>query len=81
VSPRETFDRMQAFSPFTAEANLTGRPSVSLPLYWTSGGLPIGMMLTGRWGQEGTLLSLGAQIEDSRHLTRQTGADRHLTAA
>src|SRR5262249_11241626 len=49
VSPRETLDRMRAFSPFTTEASLTGRPSMSLPLYWTSGGLPIGMMLTGRW--------------------------------
>jgi amidase len=71
---------MRAFSPYVTEANLTGRPSITLPLYWTSAGLPIGMMLTGHWGQEGTLLALGTQIEASRYLSRRMAA-QHLTAA
>jgi amidase len=80
VAPPETFERMRAFSPYVTEANLTGRPSITLPLYWTSAGLPIGMMLTGHWGQEGTLLALGTQIEASRYLSRRMAA-QHLTAA
>ncbi|MFO7251697.1 MAG: amidase [Actinomycetes bacterium] len=73
VGPAETFARMKAFSPFAAEANLTGRPSVTLPLYRSAGGLPIGVMLTGRWGEEGTLLSLCAQIEASRGVAQESG--------
>ncbi|GGM79708.1 amidase [Thermopolyspora flexuosa] len=73
VGPAETFARMKAFSPFAAEANLTGRPSVTLPLYWSAEGLPIGMMLTGRWGEEGTLLSLCAQLEASRGVAQASG--------
>jgi amidase len=72
VGPAETFERMKAFAPFTAEANLTGRPSVTLPLHWSGDGLPIGVMLTGRWGEEGTLLSLCAQIEAGRGIRQES---------
>jgi len=71
VSPAETFERMKAFSPFAAEANLTGRPSVTLPLHWSAEGLPLGLMLTGRWGEEGTLLALCAQIEAGRGISHE----------
>ena len=46
--PREQFDRAAAFTPFTAVFNVTGQPAVSLPLYWTDDGLPIGSSLWGR---------------------------------
>jgi len=46
---------------------------VTLPLYRSAGGLPIGVMLTGRWGEEGTLLSLCAQIEASRGVAQESG--------
>jgi len=71
VGPAETFERMKAFSPFAAEANLTGRPSVTLPLHWSAEGLPLGLMLTGRWGEEGTLLALCAQIEAGRGVAHE----------
>jgi amidase len=51
---------------FTAFGNITGLPSVSLPLHWTEQGLPVGVMLTGGPWQDGALLSLAAQLEMAR---------------
>jgi len=64
--PAENFERQKRFAPFTAIYNVTGQPAVSLPLYWTSDGLPVGVMLGGRIGEESTLISLSAQLEDAR---------------
>lgn len=51
------------YSPFTALANQTGVPAMSLPLAHDADGLPIGIMVTGRYGAESTLFSLAAQVE------------------
>jgi len=60
------FDRMTEFTPFASLFNITGQPSVNVPLHWSSEGLPIGVMLSGRPGGEPTLLSLSAQLEAVR---------------
>jgi amidase len=65
VDPAENFERQKRFTPFTAAYNLSGQPAVNLPLHWNSGGLPIGVMLAGRIGDEGTLISLSAQLEQA----------------
>ena len=51
------------YSPFTALCNQTGQPAMSLPLGWSSTGLPIGVMIAGRYGAEGLLYRLAGQIE------------------
>jgi amidase len=51
---------------FAAYGNITGLPSISLPLYWTDAGLPVGTMLTGAPFDEATLVRLGAQLEAAR---------------
>ena len=51
------------FMAFAPLANITGQPSMSVPLDWNDDGLPIGSMLTGRWGDEATLFRLAAQLE------------------
>jgi amidase len=66
VEPAENFIRQTQFTPWTALFNLSGQPSVSVPLYWNDAGLPIGTMLSGRMGSEGTLISLSAQLEAAR---------------
>jgi amidase len=66
VDPPENFERQKRFTPYTALYNVTGQPAVSLPLYWNSAGLPIGVMLGGRMGGEATLISLSAQVEAAR---------------
>jgi amidase len=66
VDPAENFERQKRFTPFTAIYNTSGLPAVSVPLHWTAEGLPIGVMLAGRMGDEATLISLSAQLEDAR---------------
>jgi len=63
VEPAENFTRQIRFAQWTAIYNLTGQPAVSVPLHWTAEGLPIGIMLAGRMGDETTLISLSAQLE------------------
>jgi amidase len=63
VDPAENFERQKRFTPFTAAYNLSGQPAVNLPLHWNADGLPIGVMLAGRIGDEATLISLSAQLE------------------
>jgi amidase len=66
VDPAENFERQKRFTPFTAIYNTSGLPAVSVPLHWTAEGLPIGVMLAGRMGDEATLISLSAQLEEAR---------------
>jgi amidase len=51
---------------FTVMANMTGLPSMSVPLHWTEAGLPLGMQFTGRMCDEETLYSLAGQLEQAR---------------
>jgi amidase len=66
VSPEENFERQKRFTPWTALYNFSGQPAVSVPLHWNEAGLPIGVMLAGRMGEEATLISLSAQLEAAR---------------
>jgi amidase len=62
----EDFERQKRYAAFTALFNVTGQPAVSVPLYWTPDGLPIGTMLVGRPADETTLIGLSAQLEAAR---------------
>ncbi|MBV9854725.1 MAG: amidase [Streptosporangiaceae bacterium] len=66
VEPAENFERQKRFTPFTAAYNVSGQPAVNVPLYWNADNLPVGVMLAGRTGEEGTLISLSAQLEHAR---------------
>ncbi|HSO99691.1 MAG TPA: amidase [Solirubrobacteraceae bacterium] len=52
--------------PYTQLANLTGRPAMSVPLYWTAQGLPLGVQFVAPLGGEGRLIRLAAQLERAR---------------
>ncbi len=62
----EYWRRVFTFSPFTVWFNLTGQPALMLPLGRTASGFPVAVQLAGRYGEEGTILSLGAQLEKAR---------------
>ena len=47
-------------------ANLTGCPAMSVPLSWNRDGLPIGLHLMARFGDEATLFRLAGQLEHAR---------------
>jgi amidase len=58
------FDRRQRITfGFTPPFNMTGQPSLSLPLGQSRDELPIGMMFTARYADDATLLRLAAQLE------------------
>ncbi|MDF1781659.1 MAG: amidase [Alcanivoracaceae bacterium] len=52
-------------TPYTQFANVTGVPAMSVPLHWCDNGLPLGVQFVGGHGDEGKLLSLAAQLEES----------------
>ncbi|MBP5980504.1 MAG: amidase [Halomonas sp.] len=50
-------------TPFTQLANLTGQPAMSVPLHITTNGLPVGVQVIGRFGEDKQLLQLAAELE------------------
>lgn len=56
-------DGVFGYSPFTASFNATGQPAASVPLHWTRDGLPVGVHLAGRFGEDEKLMSLCADLE------------------
>ena len=55
----DTFDVI----PTTPLFNMPGQAAMSVPLYWSKAGLPIGMHFSAKVGDEGLLLRLAAQLE------------------
>lgn len=51
------------YTTFLAIINASGQPAVSLPTHWNAEGLPIGVQLIGRFGDEAGILRLAAQLE------------------
>lgn len=50
-------------TPFGMQANLTGQPSISLPVHLTKEGLPLGVQITAPKGKENWLLAIGRDME------------------
>jgi|CZKG01.1.fsa_nt_gi amidase len=65
LPPAEAFADAAQLGAFTALANITGQPAISLPLGLTTDGLPIGVQLAGALFTEGELLAVARQLEDA----------------
>mgnify|MGYP003324082986 FL=1 len=70
MAPDINFDtlleRSLNFITFTPLANVTGDPAISLPMHWSSTGLPIGTHLHANYGNEEQLLELSLQLEEAK---------------
>lgn len=66
LSLDEIIHAFHSYCPFTALFNATGQPAMSVPLYWTDDGLPLGSHFAGRFGEENLLFMLAAQLERER---------------
>jgi amidase len=53
-------------TPNTQLFNQTGQPAMSVPLFQSSAGLPIGVQFSARFGDEATLFRLASQLEQVR---------------
>lgn len=54
------------FIPWTPVYNASGHPAMSVPLHWNDEGLPVGVHLVGRFGDEAALFRLAGQLERAR---------------
>ncbi len=59
----QLMDKSLMFTHWPAIQNVSGQPSIALPVHVTSAGLPLGIQAAGRPGDEETLLSFAAQME------------------
>jgi amidase len=50
-------------SRFEVPANVSGQPSLSLPLHHAADGMPLGVLLTAAYGREDVLVRVAAQLE------------------
>jgi amidase len=62
----ELAERSLGYISFTVITNMTGQPSMSVPLHWSPDGLPIGVMFAAKLGDEATLFRLAGQLEQAR---------------
>ena len=77
-----TMEPVFAAAPFTMVANVTGQPSMSLPLHWTDDGLPMGLLFTASGiGDEALEITLSDPADPSRVLVRRSMRQMALSAS
>jgi amidase len=59
-------ERLAGFADYTTVHNIVGAPAMSVPLHWTSDGLPVGMQFAARVGSERVLFELAYELEEAR---------------
>jgi len=76
ISFDEMLQRNKGYVSYTTVFNISGNPAMSVPLFWTDDGLPIGSHFAAGMGREGTLLALAYELEQAR-----PWKDRHPPAS
>jgi amidase len=65
-SRAELVARTERAVVYTPIHNIAGCPAMSVPLHWTSDGVPIGIHFAARPGREAVLLALAYELEQAR---------------
>ena len=52
------------YSPFCATFNASGQPAATVPMHWTTNGLPVGVHFASAFGEDATLIALCAELEE-----------------
>lgn len=63
LSPEETFEKVTHWVMPSPPLNATGQPVMAVPTGFADSGLPLGVQLVGRPGDESTLITLAAHLE------------------
>ncbi|MFM8303786.1 MAG: amidase [Actinomycetota bacterium] len=66
ADPVHALTRALPYAVFTAPFNVTGQPAVSLPLWWTDDGIPVGVQLVADQYRDDLLIRVAAQLEADR---------------
>lgn len=59
-------ERLGGYVDYTVLHNIVGAPAMSVPLWWTPGGIPVGLQFAARVGDERTLFELAYELEQAR---------------
>jgi amidase len=62
----ELLPRLGQLTRYTMPFDVTGQPAISLPLHWSSAGLPIGIQLVAATAREDLLIRVASQLEAAR---------------
>jgi amidase len=62
----KTAEKIFGWIPYAPLANITGQPSMTVPLHWSTDNLPVGTMFTARLNDEATLFKLASQLEKAQ---------------
>ena len=65
AAPDKLDDFTKRLAGYTAPASLAGWPAMSVPLYWSDAGLPLGCHFAARRGADALLLRLAFQLEEA----------------
>ncbi len=57
---------MMADAVFMFPFNISGQPAISVPMHWSSEGIPVGVQMVGRNNDEATLLRVASQLEQEK---------------
>lgn len=74
ISPDQSFDdlyeRLKRFVPYTVPQNISGLPSMNIPIGFSPSGLPIGAQITAPFGRDANLIDLAYRLEQAYPFTR-----------